>query len=389
MVVTKCSGKTTQVWFFQVLWRDGSTSWEPLKNLRVLHPIEIAEYVIAKKLAEEPAFAWWVPHTLKKRDRIISQVRRATAKKDNKFGLEVPRSVKQALEIDRETGTDHWIKAIEKETKHVMCAFNILEEGAPEPKMSKRIPCHLIFDIKMYFTQKARFVAGGHVTDPPASITFASIASHDSVRLAFLRAALNDLEILGADIGNAYLNASTSEKVHTICVLEFGQAYLGCYAIITRALYGLKSSSAAWRNTLAGTLGNLGFKPTLADPDVWIRPASKLNGEHYYEYLFVYVDDILVLSEKPEIVMQGISKAYCLKEGSVGRPTAYLGAQIKEHRLPDNPTKVLWSMSAEKYLKEAIRVVEMDLSKLDRCLPVNVPTPLWLLPRVKCIIIVG
>jgi len=135
--------------------------------------------------------------------------------------------------------------------KHVMCAFHILDEGAPEPKMSKRIPCHLIFDIKMDFTLKARFVAGGHVTDPPSSITFASVVSSDSVRLAFLIAALNDLDILGADIGNAYLNSLTTEKVHTVCGLEFGQAYLGRFAIITRALYGLKSSGAACRNTLA------------------------------------------------------------------------------------------------------------------------------------------
>jgi hypothetical protein len=257
-----------------------------------------------------------------------------------------------------------------------MCAFNILEEGAPEPKMSKRIPCYLIFDIKMDFTRKARFVAGGHVTDPPSSITFASIVSRDSVFLAFLIATLNDLDLLGANIGNTYLNALTSEKVHTVCGLEFGQAYHGRVAIITCALYGLKSSGAAWRNTLAGTLGDLGFKATLVDPDVWIRPAVKSSGQHYFEYIFVYVDDLLVLSEHPNRIIQGVGQSYCIKEGSVKRPTSYLGAQIKEHRLPENPSKVVWSMSAEKYLKEAIRVVEQDLIKLDRHLPGNVPTPL-------------
>jgi hypothetical protein len=115
---------------------------------------------------EEPAFAWWVPHTLRKRDRILAQVKARTAERDNKFGLEVPRSVKRALEIDRETGTDLWKKAIEKEMKHVMCKFHILDDGAAEPKMSKRIPCHLIFNIKMDFTRKARFVAGGMLQIP-------------------------------------------------------------------------------------------------------------------------------------------------------------------------------------------------------------------------------
>jgi hypothetical protein len=200
--------------------------------------------------------------------------------------------------------------------------------------------------------------------------------SRDSVRLAFLIAALNDLDILGADIGNAYLNSFTTEKVLSVCGLEFGQDYLGHFAIITQALYGLKSSGAAWRNTLAGTLSDLGFSSTLADPDVWIRPAVKMNGHHYYEYIFVYVDDLLVLSEQPNVIMQGVGQAYRLKEGSVARPTTYLGAQIKEHRLADNPSKVVWSISAEKYLKEAIRVVVLDLGKLDRRLPGNVPTPL-------------
>jgi hypothetical protein len=50
--------KTTQGWYFQVLWRDGTTSWEPLKNLRVSNPVEVAEYVVSNKVMEEPAFAW-------------------------------------------------------------------------------------------------------------------------------------------------------------------------------------------------------------------------------------------------------------------------------------------------------------------------------------------
>jgi hypothetical protein len=136
----------------------------------------VAEYVIANKLGEEAAFCWWVLHTLKKRDRIISAVKARVRKKNQKFGLEVPTSVQRALQIDLETGTDLWRKAIDNEMKHVMCAFDVLEEGAHEPKMSKQIPCHMIFDIKMDFTRKARFMAGGHVTDPPSNLTYSSVS---------------------------------------------------------------------------------------------------------------------------------------------------------------------------------------------------------------------
>jgi hypothetical protein len=116
---------------------------------------------------------------------------------------------------------------------HVRPAFNIQAKGAKPPIGSKWIPCHMVFDIKMDFTRKARFVAGGHVTDPPSSITYSSVVTCDSVRLAFLIAALNDLQVLSKDIGNAYLNAPTREKVRTTCGIEFGQNYQGCIAIIT------------------------------------------------------------------------------------------------------------------------------------------------------------
>jgi len=70
----------------------------------------------------------------------------------------------------------------------------------------------MIFDIKMDFTRKARFVAGGHDTDPPSNLTYSSVVARDSIRLAFLIAALNDLEVLGGDIGNAYLQAPTKKR---------------------------------------------------------------------------------------------------------------------------------------------------------------------------------
>jgi len=75
------------------------------------------------------------------------------------------------------------------------------------------------FEVKMNFTRKARFVAGGHMTEPPVHLTYSSVVSRNSVRLAFLLAALNYLDLLAADIGNAYLNANTREKVHTVCSL--------------------------------------------------------------------------------------------------------------------------------------------------------------------------
>ncbi len=75
----------------------------------------------------------------------------------------------------------------------------------------------------MDFTRKARFVAGGHMTDPPTEITYSTVVSRDSVRIGFLIAALNDLDLVAADIGNAYLQAETKEKIYAIAGPEFGE----------------------------------------------------------------------------------------------------------------------------------------------------------------------
>ena len=62
----------------------------------------------------------------------------------------------------------------------------------------------MIFDVKMDFTRKARFVVGGHLTDAPSSVTYSRVVSRDSVCLAFLVAALNGLDVMACDIGNTY-----------------------------------------------------------------------------------------------------------------------------------------------------------------------------------------
>ena len=52
--------------------------------------------------------------------------------------------------------------------------------------------------------------------------------------------------------------------------------------IVKMALYGLKSSRAAFRAKLAGVLHDFSYVPSKADPDVWIRPAVRPNGNEYY-----------------------------------------------------------------------------------------------------------
>jgi hypothetical protein len=217
-----------------------------LRNLKVSNPIEVSQYAEQHGLLNEPAFTWWAKHVLKRSRRIVEKVKTRYWQRTHKFSIRLPKSVAEALQLDKENGNQLWYDAIQKELKNVQIAFKFLEEGEAAPIGYKKIPCHIIFDVKMDFTRKARFVAGGHKTDPPTTLTYSSIVSRDSVRIAFLLAALNDLKVLAADIGNAYINADAREKVYFVAGDEFGFSLKGRNVIIVKALYGLKSSGAAW-----------------------------------------------------------------------------------------------------------------------------------------------
>jgi hypothetical protein len=156
-------------------------------------------------------------------------------------------------------------------------------------------------------------MAGGHQTDSPASIAYSSVVARDSVRIILVIAALNGLDLNSCDIKNAYLMADCREKILIKAGPEFGPERQGTWLRVSKALYGLKSSGAAFRSFLAEHIYNLGFKPSRADPDCWMRPATKPNGFEYYEYMIVYVDDILVASRDPKPIMEGIKLRFELK----------------------------------------------------------------------------
>ena len=176
-------------------------------------------------------------------------------------------------------------------------AFKLLQDYEVPSVGSKEIPYHLIFDVKFDLTRKARLVAGSHKhEDVPSYASYSSVVSRDSVRIIFMLAALNNLKIKSADIGNAYLNAPNKERVHVKCGKElFGTEAEGNYAVIVRALYGLKSAGNAWRHHFSSYLRDvLGYTMTQADNDVYMKTVTRQDGTKHYSYFVVYVDDIYV-----------------------------------------------------------------------------------------------
>ena len=93
-----------------------------------------------------------------------------------------------------------------QEMKNVRLAFEVWGKRKEDiPIGYQEIKCHIIFDIKLgeNFRKKAQLVGGGHTTTAPASITYLSVVSRDSVRIALKIAALNALDILACDIQNS------------------------------------------------------------------------------------------------------------------------------------------------------------------------------------------
>ena len=177
------------------------------------------------------------------------------------------------------------------------------------------------------------------------------------MRIALTYAALNDLDVCAADIRNAYLQAPSSQKDYIICGLEFGLENIGKRALIRRALYGGKAAGRDFRNHLRSCMSHLGFTSCLADPDVWMREATKSDGTEYWEYVLLYTDDALVISENAESILRNeIGKYFELKPESIGPPKIYLGGHMRKVKL-DNGAHA-WAFSSSQYVRSAVENVE-------------------------------
>ena len=121
------------------------------------------------------------------------------------------------------------------------------------------------------------------------------------IRLVTFLAELNDLELWNTDIGNAYLESYTTERVCFYAGPEFGDKE-GHLMIIVKALYGLKSSGKCWHDRLFDVLSAMGFTPSKAEADIWMRADGNV-----YECIACYVDDLLIASKRPQEIIDALT----------------------------------------------------------------------------------
>ena len=136
----------------------------------------------------------------KKNEVIVSAVSTRVRKFSHKYGIEIPTSITHAKRIDRKNGNNFWTDSILKEMNNVGITFTILDLGKKAPPGWTKARGNLVFDVKMDFMWKARWVKDGHRSPNPTTSAYAGVVSRESVRVGLTYAELMDLEVMAAEI---------------------------------------------------------------------------------------------------------------------------------------------------------------------------------------------
>jgi hypothetical protein len=156
-----------------------------------------------------------------------------------KYGFEVPRTYEKALRLDKWNGNNLWADAATLELTQIDDYDTFINKGhhskVKVPTVYEKIRVHLFCDVKHHGRHKVRLGADGHLTDIPLESVYSGVVHLRGFRIVLFLAELNHLEIWSTDIGTAYLEAYTSEKVFIIAGPEFGERE-GHILIISKAL---------------------------------------------------------------------------------------------------------------------------------------------------------
>ena len=339
---------------FEVLvkWSTGEETWEPLSVIGDSDPVTCGRYAKDNNLLNTPQWKRFKRYSKDKKHiyRLHKQIKLQNAKRAQKFkfGIQIPRTYKEAMALDAANGNTLWGDAIAKEMSQIKEYDTFIDKGkgAAPPEGYKKITVHLVFDVKYDLRRKARLVAGGHLTDPTHDRAYSGIASIRSIRLCLFAGELNDLQQCALDVGNAYLEAFSREKIYIIAGPEFGEL-CGHLLVVNKALYGLRTSGFRWAEVMADCLRDLGWFQCKADPAIWMKDA----GTHW-EYICAWVDDLLILSKDPMAVVNALKSKFTLK--GVGKPEYYLGADMAHRETPET----VFVMGSTTYVKKILSEFE-------------------------------
>jgi len=354
-------------WNVRVNWENGETTYEPLHIIAKSDPASCAIYAEKNGLLEIEGWKRFA-RLARRRKKLLRMTHQAKLQSFRlrpvyKFGVLVARNHDHAMELDDQNGNHKWLEAEKIELGQIddYEAFRDLGKGGRAPPGYKRIRVHMVYDVKHDGRYKARLVAGGHLTDTPLESVYSSVVSLRGLRLAIFLGELNQMEVWATDIGNAYLEAWTKEKIYIVAGPEFG-AREGHTLIIQKALYGLKSSGLRWWERFSKVLIEMGFVPSKAEDDLWMRD----KGDHY-EYIARYVDDLAIVSKNPASIVKDLTDTFSFKLKGTGPIDYHLGCNF----FRDEAGTLC--MAPRKYIE---RIVD-NYVKIFGCRPrLNVSSPL-------------
>ena len=215
-------------------WKTGEITWEPLSNIIASDPYTCAIYAKRHNQLNTPGWKLLKRHARTAR-RLIrtlkkSKYRQANVSRKYKHGWEAPRDYAHALELDIQNGKNKWKDAIDLEIEQIKEYQVFKDYGrtvyekdkiANTPNGYQKIRIHFVFDVKHCRKFKARLVADGYLTKESNETVFSGVVSLRNLRLAMFLGELSNLQLWGADVGNAYLQALKKEKLY-IVVLHCG-----------------------------------------------------------------------------------------------------------------------------------------------------------------------
>ena len=173
------------------------------------------------------------------------------------FGVRVQKTHKEAMEIDEENGNTRWADSEEQEVDELnsLHSFRSIGRKAPTPRGYTRIPVFFVYAVKETGRYKSRLVAGGHVLPPPIESVYSGVISLMSIRLICFAGILNNLELMGTDISNPYLEAYTGDPLVFRVGPEFGELE-GHTMVVVKAHYGIPGSGKQWAERFAANLSD-------------------------------------------------------------------------------------------------------------------------------------
>ena len=341
-------------WNVQIEWETGEITFELLSVIAADDPTTCAAYAKEKNLYNLDGWKRF-RHLIKKEKQLTraikqSKIRQVRHAKKYMFGFLIPRNYTEALEFDKANNNSKWYDATKAELdsihsyqvfqKHEKAQYDKQKKVMNAPPGDQKIRVHLIFAFKYDGRHKARLVADGHLTPEPVESIYSGVVSLRNLKLVIFLGKLNNLELWGADIGNAYLEAPTEEKLYIVAGPEF-EDWEGYILTFSKALYGLKSSGKRGAETLHDILKDKNFIPSRADQCIWLKKNNKLN---LYEYIAVYVDDLCFAAPDPKEIINILKSKYNLKVKGDGPLTYHLGAdyfQDPDGTLVSQPKKCI------------------------------------------------